>query len=370
MVFPVRTPRVNNNDDVVRLAAILATEGLLVPAGGVICDVETDKATFTVEAERAGYFLKCTHTVGATLSVGSILAWMGESPDDKVPAETTAADGKTAAPTLKAALLLKEYGLRADQVPSASERLSVAEVEAYVVQHALPKSRGREETPTGAREYASGPPPEVASTIQDLTVMERGMLRTVSWHRDEAVPGYVEIAYDAKVWEDYGAGFQKEHRLLLNPTLSLMAYQLVALRERNAKYNATVHGGRKVLYQPVNVGFTVQSGDTLYLTVVADADRKTQKEFVTRLVELQKSAMKNRLDAAETSGATIGFTSMARWGVVRHQPVLPPCTSLMVAHAAASQGQSALGATYDHRLLSGAEVAAALHFLKEPAAAQ
>ncbi|MDB4916797.1 MAG: Dihydrolipoamide acetyltransferase component of pyruvate dehydrogenase complex [Gemmatimonadetes bacterium] len=363
MVFPVRTPRVNNNDDVVRLSAVLADVGSQVREGDIVAEVETDKATFAVPAERAGYFLKCLHEIGETMAVGSILAWMGESADDAVPQESaTAANARSAEPTLKAALLLREYGIDAAKVHASSDRLSAADVETYIALHGVRQPAAAVAAPA-ARVL---PPPDVASSIQEMNVMERGMLRTVTWHRDEAVTGYVEIAYDTRAWDDYGAAFQKEHKLLLNPTMSLMAFQLVALRAKNVKFNATVHDDKKVLYQPVNVGFTVQSGDNLYLVVVANADQMTSKAFVSRLLALQKAAMKNRLEASETSGATIGFTSMARWGIMRHQPVLPPYTSLMVAHAAAVNGQSALGATYDHRILSGADVAAALHFLKDP----
>ncbi len=372
MPFPIRTPRINNNDDTVRLSAIIAQPGVLLRIGDLVAEVATDKATFSVEADRPGYFLQCLHAVGDTISVGSILGWMGETPTDAVPeaATTGATAGRTAEPTLRAALLLREYGLRADQVEASGERLSAADVEAHAALHALvPHQASAERAADAGRASVrpEHPMPETASDIQELSVMERGMLRTVSWHRDEAVPGYVEIAYDPAAWEAFGAAFQQEHRLLLNPMLSLMAYQLVALRERNAKYNATIHGERKVLYEPVNIGFTVQSGANLYLTVVKDAQRLSAREFVDRLLALQKAAMRNRLEAAETSGATIAFTSMARWGVTRHQPVLPPHTSLMIAHSAPAGAMSVLGATYDHRILSGADVVAALRFLAEPA---
>lgn len=372
MTFPIRTPRINNNDDTVRLSAIMVQPGAMLRVGDLVAEVETDKATFAVEADRAGYFLTCLHAVGDKIEVGSILAWVGEAASDMVPeAAVPGTAGRTAAePTLRASLLLKEYGISGDQVSATGDRLSAADVEAHVARHGIPPRSSlatRESDASAQAGRRELPAPAIASSVEELSVMERGMLRTVSWHRDEAVPGYVEIAYDAQGWAAYGAAFQQEHRLLLNPMLSLMAYQLVALRQRNAKYNGTIHGERKVLYQPVNVGFTVQSGDHLYLTVVAGAHEMTAREFVGRLLELQKAAMRNRLESAESSGATIAFTSMARWGVMRHQPVLPPFTSLMVAHSAPAGGVSALGATYDHRLLSGADAVAALHFLKEPA---
>jgi pyruvate/2-oxoglutarate dehydrogenase complex dihydrolipoamide acyltransferase (E2) component len=366
MTFPIRAPRVNNNDDFVRLSAVFLEAGAEVQVGQIVAEVETDKATFSVETERSGFFLKCLHAVGETIAVGSVLLWMGETAADRAPEETVGgpAAGTSAEPTLKALMLLKQYGIEAGQVPSSSERLTAAEVEAYIQARGLQPYRS-EASPAAAGKRGIVRA-DVAADVEDLSLMERGMLRAVCWHRDEAVAGYVEIAYDPAAWERYSAAFQKEHKLLLNPLLALLAYRLVALRAKNPRYNATVQGERKVLYRPVNVGFTVQSGDNLYLTVAAGADKMTAREFVSRLNALQKAAMKNRLQPAETSGATIAFSSMARWGVVRHQPILAPFTSLMVAHSAAVEGRAALGATYDHRILSGGDAVAALQFLKDP----
>ena len=78
-------------------------------------------------------------------------------------------------------------------------------------------------------------------------------------------------------------------------------------------------------------------------------------------MEIQKQAMKNRLDPSQTKGATIGFTSMSRWGVIRHQTGVASFTSFMVAHSAAVNSVAALGATYDHRLLTGADAVSALN---------
>ena len=57
MATPVYTPRVNNNDDAVRLSHIHVQPGACVKAGDALVDVETDKATFGVEAEAEGYVL-------------------------------------------------------------------------------------------------------------------------------------------------------------------------------------------------------------------------------------------------------------------------------------------------------------------------
>ena len=95
----------------------------------------------------------------------------------------------------------------------------------------------------------------------------------------------------------------------------------------------------------------------------------TRRASSTPSGEVQRHAMAHKLPPSEASGATLSFSSMARWNVSRHIPILPPQTSLIVAHAAPkSAGRAVLGATYDHRLLTGFDVAQVLQALSRPPA--
>src|SRR5664279_637467 len=115
MPVPLHTPRLNNNDDFVRLTHLFVSPGTFVRRGDPVADVETDKAGFTVEADQDGYVLGYNSQVGETIAVGSVLAWIGATEDEKIPAAEGKVAGGTAggssiAPTLKAALLLAQYG--------------------------------------------------------------------------------------------------------------------------------------------------------------------------------------------------------------------------------------------------------------------
>src|SRR3954453_18752731 len=84
MATAVRTPRVNNNDDVVKLSHIYVDRGAKIHSGDPLADVETEKATFTVESEHDGYVLAVNGGLGEMLSVGSVLVWLGDAPDEAV----------------------------------------------------------------------------------------------------------------------------------------------------------------------------------------------------------------------------------------------------------------------------------------------
>ena len=356
MPTPIRVPRVNNNDDTVRLSAVLVEPGTKISPGDELAEIETDKASFTVEAENEGYVLQFNAELDETVDVGSVLCWLGDSPDESAPVEAPAPNGasSTDGPTLKALLLLSQFGLTAAEVASDGDRLTAEDVLRHVKEYGS-RQRAAEDS-----RQSSAAQPSAPGLFEELTPKMRGMLRMVSWHRDEAAPAYLEIEYDPTPWQEFAAAFQAEHKLLLSPLLGLMSWRLGQTAAQRPRLNSTIAEGQIYRYSQVNLGFTVQSAETLYMAVVKDAGSLAPDVFVRRLTDLQRRAMANRLEEGEMTGGTVAFTSMARWNVSRHMPILPPYHSLIVAHSAPGEGGAKLGATYDHRLLRGSEVASAL----------
>jgi hypothetical protein len=80
------------------------------------------------------------------------------------------------------------------------------------------------------------------------------MLRTVLWHRQEAVPGYVELQYDVATWDRVAADYQKRERLLLNPLLALMAYRLTKVAKENPRLTSTIVGDQRPGMMPSTWG--------------------------------------------------------------------------------------------------------------------
>jgi pyruvate/2-oxoglutarate dehydrogenase complex dihydrolipoamide acyltransferase (E2) component len=364
---------VNINDDIVLIVDVTVSAGDTVKTGDMIAEVETDKAVIPVEAEQDGYVLKVLCDVEERVKVGAVMMWIGDSPDEpvpelvsKVPAEESS--GKSSLqPTAKAQVLLDKHKLDAGQIPHQGERLTVRDIEAFIAGEgstAASVKAAQVDIQQGGEELLPGTP----GSLRSLSAEEHGMVSTVTWHRDHAVAAYLEMTYDQQAWEDYAAAFAERHKFMLSPLLPLMAYRLVKLARDIPKINTTLVNGQKYLYDQVNLGFTVQVGETLYLTVVQQADAMDDRQFIDALGEVQRHAMAKKLRPDESIGATLGFSSMARWNVSRHVPVLAPYTALMVAHSAPpGDGQSAvLGASYDHRILSGNDVAGVLQALTQP----
>ena len=365
MARPLHVPRVNNNDDSVRIVALGVQEGEFVKSGQVIGAVETDKAVLDVPVESDGYVLKILRHPGETAAVGSVLLWLGDAAGEPAPDEASAVEGAASPrlrPTAKALAMLRDLGLEASGIPSAGDRLTVGDIEAWLAKRP-PRAAIDAASAAGPAERA----PDIQGELLELAPEERAMLATVAWHRDQAAAGYVEIEYDPAPWNEFAARYAADNRLLLSPLLALLAFRLVELARATPRINATIVGDRRYQYREVNLGFTVQAGATLYLAVVRKAHEMDAARFIDALGEIQRHAVAHKLGPGESSGATTSFSSMSRWGVARHVPIVPPHTSLIVAHAAQrGSAHAVLGASYDHRLLTGFDAVGVLQALARP----
>ncbi|MGH9238262.1 MAG: 2-oxo acid dehydrogenase subunit E2 [Vicinamibacterales bacterium] len=349
MSMLVRVPRLTTNDDVVRVTRIVAHAGASVATGDVVAEVASEKALVTVEVEVPGVVRTVYVAEGDMVAVGTPLVEIEvaalETPF--APTRQTPQRETSARPTLGAHRLLCRLGLRQEDVTASGSRLSAADVWAHAANVPSPVA------------------PHAPGSFQPLSPAELAMARAVAWHAGAVVPGYVEAAFDALAWRRYADAFRRRHRLLLDPLLSLVSWRLARLVHERPRLNAVIVSNRRYAYQVVNLGFAVQSASQLYLVVVRDAGAVSAPEFCERLAVLQRRAATDSVTHDDLQGATVAFSSMARWQVSRHIPVLPPWTSVTVAHGAGRR-QSVIGATFDHRAHTGSDIAELLEQLRMP----
>src|SRR5271169_3538728 len=97
MALPIPIPRVNNNDDTVKIVRLAVEVGEAVHEGDLIFEVETEKAVVGIEAEQDGYVLAIDCAVGDIVPVGTTAMWLGDTADEPVPKATAPAAAAGAA---------------------------------------------------------------------------------------------------------------------------------------------------------------------------------------------------------------------------------------------------------------------------------
>ncbi|TAN66906.1 MAG: hypothetical protein EPN20_06970 [Magnetospirillum sp.] len=340
MATAIPVPRLNANDDTVQVVRLLVAAGAPVRAGQAVAEVQTDKAVVEVEAPLAGIVLRLDVAAGDMVAVGRPLLWLGRE-GDVPPAEAAANLAPSGGISAKARLRMAELGLSPDAVAGEAGRVTVGRVEALAARRVPPA-------------------PAIDGERRALSPSQRAMVRMVGWQA-VAAPAYVEVPFDQTAWQARGRRFSGDHRLPFDATLGLLAHGLVGALEGYPLANATLVDGEIHAYGSVNLGFAVKTPSGLAMVVVRKAETLDALGLVRRLFDLQRAAFANRLTPDESGGMTVAFSSLGL--AVRHIPVLPPHTALIVAHAAHG---ATLGATYDHRLLDGAAVGRLLARLERP----
>lgn len=83
MIYEIIVPHLGANIDQGRLFGWQKKEGDKVREMDVLCQYETTKATFDIEAERSGYLVKILHA-DEEVPVLQVIGYLGDFPDEPV----------------------------------------------------------------------------------------------------------------------------------------------------------------------------------------------------------------------------------------------------------------------------------------------
>ena len=112
MATAIYVPRINNNDDEVKVLSFEVGVGDKVNVDQIIGQVETDKAVLDVTASSEGYVLGFVASPEEVVRVGTIMLWLGERKDEAIPEVRDTATAQSTTPvsqvTAKARILLED----------------------------------------------------------------------------------------------------------------------------------------------------------------------------------------------------------------------------------------------------------------------
>jgi pyruvate/2-oxoglutarate dehydrogenase complex dihydrolipoamide acyltransferase (E2) component len=343
----IHAPRVNANEDETVVVMVSVAVGDQISAGDIVLELESTKAVTQVDAPKSGYVRRVDVAVNDRVQVGQELIIVSDSPDEAVaerPVSTPTEQTTSKSPVLttKAKILARKLSLTIDDFQHLSGRITTEDVQRVAI------SSGSENLEQG-------------ESIEPLDPARYGMALTVQKSRAEAVPAYLEIILDLTELTTYSKMFQSHHAMLTDPLADVVAYAFTKCLDSNPLLNSVISGRDLRKCATVNLAFAVDSPQGLMMPIVREANKKTLIEFVHEMQTLRRHMFRNRRDGQLFENPTAGFTSMAAFGVLRHIPILLPGTSLMLAHSASTEAgedktNTVVGATYDHQLLSGADI--------------
>ncbi|MCI0576420.1 MAG: 2-oxo acid dehydrogenase subunit E2 [Chloroflexi bacterium] len=398
------------------IATWLKQEGDKVAKYEPILEIETDKVTTEATAEVAGTLLKILVPAGQTVSVGTVLAYIGE-PGEAVgdgapvttPAEPAAASPATA-PARKTpstngpstappaarqytgrispvvGRIAEEHNVNLDLVPGTGRdgRITKKDILAYLEQRPQEPTIA-EPTPTPLPVPPSPLPPRppapsaAPAELLPLTNIRRAIAEHMvrSKHTSPHVTTVFDVDFSAVAAhrEAHKAAFTRDGANLTF-TAYLVAATIQALKA-HPLVNSTWTDEGILLRKEVNVGVAVAIPDGLIVPVIKNADSLNLLGLARMVNDLAERARNKQLKPDEVQGGTFSITNHGVSGSLFATPIInqPQCGILgvgkiekrvkVINDAIAIRPMAYLSLTFDHRILDGASADGFMSTLKE-----
>jgi 2-oxoglutarate dehydrogenase E2 component (dihydrolipoamide succinyltransferase) len=408
-MIDIKVPAVGESISEVTLVKWLKNEGDYVDRDQVIAELESEKATFEVNAEKAGV-LKTVGKEGDTLKIGDVVAQIDET--------AARPEGQTAEP---AAAASSANGSPAGQATSAAPAAG-ATAPAQVVTAAAPAaqgpvtaiSNGIKTTPVAAAiisdkkiDAGSITPSGSGGKILKQDVLEAlshpgrlpgkelfarnsrrekmsNLRKTVSRRLVEAKNttamlttfNEVDMAPIMALRTKYKDKFKEKHGVGLGFMSFFTKAVCYALQEWPA-VNAYIDGDELVYHDYCDISIAVSAPKGLVVPVIRSAESLSMAEIEKKVVELATKARDNKLTMEEMQGGTFTITNGGVFGSLMSTPIINiPQSAILGMHkieerAVVVNGQIVvrpmmyLAVSYDHRIIDGRESVSFLVRVKE-----
>ena len=421
MAFDVRIPPLGESVTEGVILRWLKHDGDRVRPDDLLLELETDKATMELPAERGGV-LRILQPEGQKVAVGDVIARLEDSgaaddakpaaparPLERAPAPTAAEPNLEAASeqdTLAAApprgvgplspavrRLIEEHGLDAGAIPASGKggRLTKDDVLAYLERtgRAAPTeapAAAEAARPDGAdRSPAARPRPAPTAAadgeerVPMTAIRKRIAERLVQAQRTAAIlTTFNEIDMSAvqALRSRYKDRFRERYGVGLG-FMSFFARAVIAALAEVRTLNAEIRGD-DVVYKPfVHLGVAVATERGLVVPVVHDAHRLSFAEIEGEIERLATRAREGKLTLEELSGGTFTLTNGGIFGSLLSTPILnPPQSGILGMHKIEKRPvvvddqivvrpMMYVAVSYDHRLVDGEQAVTFLVRVKE-----
>jgi 2-oxoglutarate dehydrogenase E2 component (dihydrolipoamide succinyltransferase) len=381
----MKVPTVGESISEVTLVRWVAAEGALVRRDEVICELESEKATFELNAEESGKLTRVGKE-GDVLKIGDVVAKIDT--DVAVPdaAAAPAAGAKAAAPAAAAAKPVAATNGASDAKATpvaaaimADKKVSASDITATGFQGRILKSDVLEAlshpgkkpgVPLFTREERKEKMSNLRKTISRRLVEAKNttaMLTTFN-EVDMTRINEVRAKYKDKFKEKYGVG------------LGFMSFftkaVCFALQEWPA-VNAYIDGDSIIYHDFCDISIAVSTPKGLVVPVIRNAESLGMAEIEGKVVELATKARDGKLSMEEMTGGTFTITNGGVFGSLMSTPIInPPQSAILGMHKIqerpmAINGQVVvrpmmyIALSYDHRVIDGRESVSFLVRVKE-----
>jgi 2-oxoglutarate dehydrogenase E2 component (dihydrolipoamide succinyltransferase) len=390
-MIDIKVPTVGESISEVTLLKWMKKDGDYVERDEVIAELESEKATFEVNAEQAGVIKLGSINEGDTIKIGDILASIDESaakPEGKPVAEAPlktakaepASNGKPPVAETKPATVAAD--VKATPVASAiiadkkvdPKKVTPSGVGGKILKEdvlAALSSPGRK---AGADAFSRAEKKEKMSNLRKT--VSRRLVEAKNTTAMLTTFNEVDMSYVMAIRARYKDKFKETHGVNLGFMSFFTKACCYALQEWPA-VNAYIDGENIVYHDYCDISIAVSAPKGLVVPVIRNAESLSMADIEKKVVELATKARDNKLSIEEMTGGTFTITNGGVFGSLMSTPIINiPQSAILGMHKIeerpiALNGQVVIrpmmyvALSYDHRIIDGRESVSFLVRVKE-----
>lgn len=383
MKYQLHVERYSTNDDEMEVVNWYVKDHDYVKKGDIIVDLESAKAVVTVESNYEGYITRMCQ-VGDTVAVDSVFA------------EIETQEGSSAEQNLKVSPVIEE--IKEDLSTKAVFSRGAQE---YINEHHVDISRYNfsglvtkeevikqvtgqlkiqgEKVTAKSGEESNKKVKEKMTSVINQQPEEKGsehcqVIKISNAKKHEIA--YLQAGQEGGINSSLTVEFYSQPireqlsaiGLTYNQLLPLIIFELAKVLKKYPKLNACFKNNQIMLYDEINIGIAIDMEHGLKVPVVKKADTYHIDAIFDKVLTYINKYVNNKLSIEDLSEGTFTVTDLSNERVLNFQPLINKGQAAILGIGGDSEKGGypiTLTLVFDHRVLSGKEVAEVLNELKD-----
>jgi len=379
-MIEIKVPTVGESISEVSLAKWLKKDGAWVERDEVLAEIESEKATFEINAEKSG-MLKIKAQEGDTLAIGDVVCSIDDAAENpagvpepakeekkekKVEAAASAPKADVKASPVAAAIIADKK-VDAKGIAASGSRGKILKQD---VLEALSNPGRKPGTEAFSRNERKEKMTQLRKTVSRRLVEAKNTTAMLTTFNEVDMGAIMEIRsqYKDKFKESHGVGLG-----FMSFFTKACAY---ALQEFPA-VNAYISNEEIIYHDYCDISIAVSAPKGLVVPVIRNAESLSMADIEKKVIELATKARDNKLSLEEMQGGTFTITNGGVFGSLMSTPIINiPQSAILGMHkieerAVVVKGQIVarpmmyLALSYDHRIIDGRESVGFLVRVKE-----
>ena len=345
MINEVIMPKLGLTMDEGTILSWYKKEGETVQTGEALLSVETDKVAIDVEAPSAGALLKIVVPEGATVPLGEVLAYIGD-PGEVIPEKTQPARDATAptAPAVERRVTDTPKTVATGPIkvsPIARKLAEENKIDLSTIRGSGPQGRIVEAdirdilSASQKAELLTASTTEVPYQLRTLSSVQKIVAQRMSESARTIPHFYLSVELNAtslvNLRQELSPELEDQYGIRLTYT-DLLLRSLALTLPKHSLLNAAFHSEAEVkLYDEINLGVAITTGQGLVVGVIHHTDRLTLGEISQARHALAAKAQERKLTPQDISGGTFTLTNLGMYDVDDFSPIINPGQSAILA---------------------------------------